>query len=132
PDRTFRRGLNRDHPIWSRPIEMPRWHVWYPEVGTGIWACRDQCDFGAEDYDPTTHRYLLRSTFLAERVPMCPVETWRTHRWNNAPFKNLERAAFRPEGDATQTLLLAAPCAELEAGAVEARPQAERDRTRSR
>lgn len=42
---------------------------------------------------------------------MCPVAAWRTHRWNNAPFKNLEPTAFRPEGDASQTLLLAAPCA---------------------
>lgn len=111
PDRTFRRGLNVDHPIWRRPLDMPRWHVWYPEVGTGIWECRDHCDFGAEDYDAATHRYVLRSTFLGERVAMCPVRTWRTHRWNNAPFKNLESAALRPEGDASQTLLLATPCA---------------------
>jgi hypothetical protein len=110
PDRSFRGGLNRDHSIWSRPVELPRWHLWYPEVGTGTWGCRDACDFSAQRYDPLTHRYVLRSELLDATVAMCPVAIWRTHRWNNAPFKNLEAAAFRPEGDRTQTLLLAAPC----------------------
>ncbi len=111
PDRVFRRGLNERHPIWSRPLLMPRWHLWYPELGTGVWPCRGACDYGAEAYDPATRRYVLTSNLLAARVPMCPVAAWRTHRWNNAPFKNLEPTAFRPEGEASQTLLLAAPCA---------------------
>jgi hypothetical protein len=110
PDQYFRRGLNQNHEIWTRPIEMPRWHLWYPGFGSGIWECLDKCDYGAEDYDPITHRYTLRSTFLDQRQPMCPVKIWATHHWNNAPFKNLERSAFRPEGDDSGILLLAAPC----------------------
>ena len=112
PDRFFRRGLNRDHEIWSLHVEMPRWHLWYPAFGSGIWACLDACDFAAEDYDPLTHQYILRSNFLNRQQPMCPVRIWPTHHWNNSPFKNLERSAFRPEGDASGILLLAEPCAE--------------------
>ncbi len=110
PDSYFHSGLNIDHEIWTRSIEMPRWHLWYPEFGSGIWKCLDECDFGAEDYDPQTRRYTLRSTVLGIRQPMCPAEIWATHYWNNAPFKNLERSAFRPEGDASGILLLAEPC----------------------
>jgi len=112
PDRFFLGALNRDHEIWSRPVEMPRWHLWYPTFGSGIWACLDKCDYGAEDYDPMTHRYVLRSSFLNRRQPMCPVRTWTTHQWNNSPFKNLERSAFRPAGDPSGILLLAEPCSE--------------------
>jgi hypothetical protein len=114
PDRYFRRGLNQDHEIWTRAIEMPRWHLWYPGFGSGIWACLNECDYGAEDYDPQTHRYTLRSTFLGKSQPMCPVKIWPTHHWNNSPFKNLERSAFQPEGDASGILLLAEPCADSE------------------
>lgn len=110
PDGSFRGGLNADHPVWSRPLTMPRWHLWYPEIGSGPWGCRGRCDFGAERYEPETGRYLLRSRALGATVAMCRVRVWRTHRWNNAPFKNLEPDAFRPRGDASQSLLLAAPC----------------------
>jgi len=115
PDRFFRRGLNYDHEIWSRPIEMPLWHLWYPQFGAGVWECMDEgCDYGAEDYDAETHRYVLRSTYLGVREEMCPVKIWPTHHWNNSPFKNLEPSAFLPEGDASGVLLLAAPCSEIE------------------
>lgn len=110
PDRYFRRGLNREHEIWTRPIQMPRWHLWFPGFGSGIWACLNDCDYRAQDYDPQTHRYTLRSAFLDQDLPMCPVKIWPTHHWNNSPFKNLERSAFRPEGDAAGILLLAEPC----------------------
>lgn len=114
PDRFFRRGLNYDHEIWSRPIEMPRWHFWYPQFGSGIWECKDEgCDYGAEDYDPETHRYVLHSAHLGVSVEMCPVKIWSTHHWNNSPFKNLEPSAFLPEGDASGWLLMATPCSEI-------------------
>ena len=113
PDLFFRHGLNYDHEVWSRPIEMPRWHLWYPEFGSGIWDCMDEgCDYGAVDYDPQTHRYKLRSNRLGVGVAMCPVRVWQTHHWNNSPFKNLEPTAFRPEGDDSGILLMAAPCSE--------------------
>ena len=113
PDLFFRRGLNYNHEVWSRPVEMPRWHLWYPEFGSGIWDCMDEgCDYGAVDYDPRTHRYKLRSSRLGVEVAMCPVRVWQTHHWNNSPFKNLEPAAFRPEGDDSGYLLMAAPCSD--------------------
>jgi len=116
PDRFFRRGLNEKHEIWTRPIEMPRWHLWYPGFGSGIWACLNECDYRSEDYDPQTHRYTLHSAHLDQSRPMCPVKIWATHHWNNSPFKNLERSAFRPEGDDSGILLLAEPCPEADLG----------------
>ena len=94
---------------------IPLFHFWYPEFGSGIWDCMDEgCDYGAFDYDPETHHYTLLSKRLGVEVAMCPVKIWRTHHWNNSPFKNLEAAAFRPEGDDSGYLLMATPCSEIQ------------------
>lgn len=110
PDPHFRGGFNADHPIWSRPLVMPEWHIWYPSYGSGVWRCLDQCDYQALHYQEKTGRYQLRSRHLDRSVAMCTIRAWKTHHWNNAPFMNLLPSALRPAGATSGRLVLARPC----------------------
>jgi hypothetical protein len=122
PDPTFQRPRNRANPLWSRPRSWPAWHLWYPHLGSGLWSCRPDCDFDVAALDLERGEYDLFSRSLGRRERFCVVQTWPTNRWNNAPFMNLRRSAFRPAGRAREPLVLARPCASLASPRLPASP----------
>jgi len=108
PDISAKTKLNVNNPVWDRPLQMPKWHLWYPTFGTGPWTCMGHCDYFAHDL--VKSKYLLTSQKLERTISMCVVGRWKTSRYNNAPFEMMKAASFNPEGDLTDELVLAKPC----------------------
>ena len=106
PDRSFITARNMTNPLWSRPKQMPKWHIWYPTWRTGPWRCLNQCDYMAKDYSPTLARYVLESKELKTSFAYCVVRTWKTPHWLNAPFVTLSTA----QDPASGVMVLARPC----------------------
>lgn len=110
PDATARTPLNRENPVWRRPLLFPRWHVWYLDHPNGPWNCSGACDWRAERLDRRTGAYVLRSGRLARAEEMCIVAAWPTHHHNNAPFTSYSPEALDPAGPRSNVLVIGTPC----------------------
>jgi hypothetical protein len=111
PDETQRHKLNNSNSIWSQPLTMPDWHIWYPNWRSGIAAILES-DYRAYDLDMNTGRYMLTSKKLGQTRAMCIERYWRTNIFNNNALHLYNDDSLIPSGGYKDVLVLARPCGE--------------------
>ncbi len=109
PDALYKTALNKDNPVWERPVQLPKWHIWYPERKTE--SPQDKIrSYNSQIVAEADGVYLFTSETHGQTQRMCVVRTWETNRFNNAPFELYKDASFTPAGDPQDTLILAKRC----------------------
>jgi hypothetical protein len=109
PDESGRHKLNESNPIWTKPLVMPDWHIWYPNKRSGLSAIL-KSDYEAHGLDMKTGRYQLTSKKLGQTVTMCVEKYWLTNYFNNNPLYLYNDLSLIPSGGYKDVLLLGKKC----------------------
>lgn len=110
PDPGFKTNRNKKNPIWNKPLKMPAWHLWYPNMSDTFPSHFFDATFHVEEMDEVKGRYVLISEATGKSVLMCIQKSWKTFKWNNAPASLFYEASFSPQGPEEDTMVLARPC----------------------
>ncbi|RME17129.1 MAG: hypothetical protein D6797_03115, partial [Bdellovibrio sp.] len=109
PDSHGKTKLNQNNKLWKQKVEkFPDFHLWYPFLGSGYWDVMNKSDFKAISFKENSNHYYLR--YKGRLQKMCIRKRWKENHWNNSPFKNLEKSAFKEGGSEPSLLVLATPC----------------------